>query len=119
MCLVVPLPVHYPQVMGANDTVNSAALEDPNSVIAGMPVIEVWRAKQVIFCKRSMGVGYAGADNPVFYKNNTWMLLGKCLACLAHCLHVPADSLRLRCSAVISQSQRWLSVSMVQWPAVL
>lgn len=63
-------------VMGANDTVNSAALEDPNSVIAGMPVIEVWRAKQVIFCKRSMGVGYAGADNPVFYKPNTFMLLG-------------------------------------------
>jgi hypothetical protein len=65
------------QVMGANDTVNSAALEDPNSVIAGMPVIEVWRAKQVVFCKRSMGVGYAGADNPVFYKPNTWMLLGE------------------------------------------
>lgn len=64
------------QVMGANDTVNSSAIEDPNSVIAGMPVIEVWRAKQVIFCKRSMGVGYAGADNPVFYKPNTFMLLG-------------------------------------------
>jgi NAD(P) transhydrogenase len=62
--------------MGANDTVNSSALEDPNSVIAGMPVIEVWKAKQVIFCKRSMGVGYAGADNPVFYKPNTFMLLG-------------------------------------------
>jgi NAD(P) transhydrogenase len=105
--------------MGANDTVNSAALEDPNSVIAGMPVIEVWKAKQVrelwrelwrggvnpadaaasqstapppiqpkhnaprlrapiqvIFVKRSMGVGYAGADNPVFYKPNTLMLLG-------------------------------------------
>jgi len=67
--------------MGANDTVNSAALEDPNSVIAGMPVIEVWRAKQVVFCKRSMGVGYAGADNPVFYKPNTWMLLGKWPLC--------------------------------------
>lgn len=77
--------------MGANDTVNSAALEDPNSVIAGMPVIEVWRAKQVIFVKRSMGVGYAGADNPVFYKPNTqselgprggprvWLLLFVCL----------------------------------------
>jgi NAD(P) transhydrogenase len=62
--------------MGANDTVNSAAVDDPNSVIAGMPVIEVWKGKQVIFCKRSMGVGYAGADNPVFYKPNTWMLLG-------------------------------------------
>ncbi|GIL91985.1 hypothetical protein Vretimale_18536 [Volvox reticuliferus] len=63
-------------VIGANDTVNSAAVEDPNSVIAGMPVIEVWRAKQVIFMKRTMGAGYAGADNPVFYKPNTWMFLG-------------------------------------------
>lgn len=64
------------QVIGANDTVNSAAIEDPNSVIAGMPVIEVWRAKQVIVLKRTMGTGYAGADNPVFYKPNTQMLLG-------------------------------------------
>ncbi|GLI60330.1 hypothetical protein VaNZ11_002448 [Volvox africanus] len=63
-------------VIGANDTVNSAAVEDPSSVIAGMPVIEVWRAKQVIFMKRTMGAGYAGADNPVFYKPNTWMFLG-------------------------------------------
>lgn len=63
-------------VIGANDTVNSAAVEDPNSVIAGMPVIEVWRSKQVIFCKRTMGAGYAGADNPVFFKPNTYMLLG-------------------------------------------
>jgi len=63
-------------VVGANDTVNSAAVEDPNSVIAGMPVIEVWKAKHVIFMKRSMAVGYAGADNPVFYKQNTSMLLG-------------------------------------------
>lgn len=63
-------------VVGANDTVNSAAVEDKNSVIAGMPVIEVWRSKQVIFSKRSMGAGYAGAENPVFYKPNTYMLLG-------------------------------------------
>lgn len=63
-------------VIGANDTVNSAAVEDPASVIAGMPVIEVWRAKQVIVMKRTMGTGYAGADNPVFYKQNTQMLLG-------------------------------------------
>jgi len=63
-------------VIGANDTVNSAAVEDPDSVIAGMPVIEVWKAKQTIFMKRSMGVGYAGADNPVFYKKGTSMYLG-------------------------------------------
>ncbi len=63
-------------IVGANDTVNSAALEDPNSAIAGMPVIEVWRSAQVIFCKRSMASGYAGVDNPVFYKPNTDMFLG-------------------------------------------
>ncbi|KAG2488659.1 hypothetical protein HYH03_012821 [Edaphochlamys debaryana] len=63
-------------VIGANDTVNSSAVEDPNSVIAGMPVIEVWKSKQVFFMKRTMGAGYAGADNPVFYKPNTWMFLG-------------------------------------------
>ena len=61
-------------VIGANDTVNSAAIEDPSSVIAGMPVIEVWKSKSVIFMKRSMGVGYAGADNPVFYKPQTNMV---------------------------------------------
>lgn len=63
-------------VVGANDTVNSAAEEDPQSAIAGMPVIQVWKAKQVIFMKRSMAAGYAGVDNPVFYKENTDMLLG-------------------------------------------
>jgi len=63
-------------IVGANDTVNSAALEDPNSAIAGMPVIEVWRGSQVVFCKRSMASGYAGVDNPVFYKPNTDMFLG-------------------------------------------
>jgi len=63
-------------VVGANDTVNSAALEDPNSIIAGMPVIHVWRAKECIVMKRTLGVGYADVDNPVFYKPNTSMLLG-------------------------------------------
>jgi NAD(P) transhydrogenase len=63
-------------VVGANDTVNSAAEEDPNSVIAGMPVLQVWKSKQVVVMKRSMGAGYAGADNPVFIKDNTDMLLG-------------------------------------------
>merc|ERR1712232_22193 len=63
-------------VLGANDVVNSAAVEDPECAIAGMPVIEVWKAKKVIFCKRSMGGGYADLDNPVFYKDNTEMLLG-------------------------------------------
>jgi len=63
-------------VIGANDTVNSAAVDDPNSVIAGMPVLQVWDAKQVVVMKRTMGVGYADVDNPVFYKPNTAMLLG-------------------------------------------
>jgi len=63
-------------VIGANDTVNCAAEDDPNSAIAGMPVIQVWKAKHVIFMKRSMATGYAGVDNPVFFKPNTDMLLG-------------------------------------------
>eukprot|EP01104_Vermistella_antarctica_P004234 TRINITY_DN14728_c0_g1_i2.p1 TRINITY_DN14728_c0_g1~~TRINITY_DN14728_c0_g1_i2.p1 ORF type:complete len:1136 (+),score=210.52 TRINITY_DN14728_c0_g1_i2:38-3409(+) len=63
-------------VIGANDTVNSAAEEDPNSVIAGMPVLRVWKSDQVVVMKRTMGVGYADVDNPVFYKENTSMLLG-------------------------------------------
>lgn len=63
-------------VVGANDTVNCAAEDDPNSAIAGMPVIQVWNAKQSIFMKRSMAVGYAGVNNPVFYKANNNMLLG-------------------------------------------
>jgi NAD(P) transhydrogenase len=63
-------------VIGANDTVNSAALEDPNSIIAGMPVLQVWNSKNVIVMKRTLGVGYAAVDNPIFYKPNTSMLLG-------------------------------------------
>ncbi|GMT04459.1 hypothetical protein PENTCL1PPCAC_26633 [Pristionchus entomophagus] len=63
-------------VIGANDTVNSAADDDPNSGIAGMPVLRVWKAKQVIVMKRTLGVGYAAVDNPIFFNKNTSMLLG-------------------------------------------
>jgi len=63
-------------VIGANDTVNSAALEDPNSVIAGMPVLHVWNAKQCVVMKRSMASGYADVQNPIFFKPNTAMLFG-------------------------------------------
>jgi len=58
-------------VCGANDIVNSGAIEDPESPIAGMPVLEVWNAKNVIVNKRSMGTGYADIENPLFFKQNT------------------------------------------------
>ncbi|CDG21415.1 NAD(P) transhydrogenase subunit beta [Xenorhabdus poinarii G6] len=63
-------------VIGANDTVNPAAQEDPSSPIAGMPVLAVWQAQNVIVFKRSMNTGYAGVQNPLFFKENTQMLFG-------------------------------------------
>ena len=63
-------------VVGSNDIVNPAAQDDPNSPIAGMPVLEVWKAKQVFVSKRGQGTGYSGIENPLFYKENTRMFYG-------------------------------------------
>jgi H+-translocating NAD(P) transhydrogenase subunit beta len=63
-------------VIGSNDIVNPAAQEDPNSPIAGMPVLECWKAKQVFVSKRGQGTGYSGIENPLFYKENTRMFYG-------------------------------------------
>lgn len=63
-------------VVGSNDIVNPAAQDDPNSPIAGMPVLEVWKAKQVFVSKRGKGTGYSGVENPLFYKENTRMFYG-------------------------------------------
>ena len=63
-------------ILGANDIVNPAAQDDPNSPIAGMPVLEVWKARQVVISKRGQGRGYSGIENPLFYKENSRMLYG-------------------------------------------
>ena len=63
-------------ILGANDIVNPAAQEDPNSPIAGMPVLEVWKARQVVISKRGQGRGYSGIENPLFFKDNSRMLYG-------------------------------------------
>ncbi|MGR3641366.1 NAD(P)(+) transhydrogenase (Re/Si-specific) subunit beta [Alterinioella nitratireducens] len=73
-------------VIGSNDIVNPAAQEDPNSPIAGMPVLECWKAKQVFVSKRGQGTGYSGIENPLFYKENTRMFYGDAKASLTELL---------------------------------
>ena len=63
-------------VIGANDIVNPAAQDDPGSPIAGMPVLEVWKARNCFVCKRGRGTGYSGIENPLFFKENTRMFYG-------------------------------------------
>ncbi|MCI5074555.1 NAD(P)(+) transhydrogenase (Re/Si-specific) subunit beta [Oricola sp.] len=73
-------------VIGSNDIVNPAAQDDPNSPIAGMPVLEVWKAKQVFVSKRGQGTGYSGIENPLFYKDNTRMFFGDAKASVSQLL---------------------------------
>ncbi|WP_434778285.1 Re/Si-specific NAD(P)(+) transhydrogenase subunit beta [Neisseria sp. Ec49-e6-T10] len=74
-------------VIGANDIVNPSAEDDPNSPIAGMPVLEVWKAQNVIISKRSMNTGYAGVQNPLFFKENSYMLFGDAKESVETVLH--------------------------------
>jgi NAD(P) transhydrogenase subunit beta len=76
-------------VIGSNDIVNPAAQDDPNSPIAGMPVLEVWKAKQVFVSKRGQGTGYSGIENPLFFKENTRMFYGDAKASMDSLLAGP------------------------------
>lgn len=89
-------------VIGANDTVNPSAMEDPASPIAGMPVLEVWKAQNTIVMKRSMASGYAGVENPLFYKDNTLMLFGDAKA------NVDALLVALRASGTKAETEKLL-----------
>jgi H+-translocating NAD(P) transhydrogenase subunit beta len=75
-------------VIGANDTVNPTAMDDPRSPIAGMPVLRVWEADDVVVFKRSMSSGYAGVQNPLFFRDNSRMLFGDAKQSVENILHV-------------------------------
>jgi NAD(P) transhydrogenase subunit beta len=78
-------------IIGANDIVNPAAQEDPGSPIAGMPVLEVWKSRQVFVCKRGQGTGYSGIENPLFFRENTRMFYGDAKASMDNLLHALAS----------------------------
>jgi NAD(P) transhydrogenase subunit beta len=90
-------------VIGANDTVNPAATEDPSSPIAGMPVLRVWEAEHVIVFKRSMASGYAGVQNPLFFRENSSMLFGDAKQSVEEILHALGTDGRREASSVARQ----------------
>lgn len=81
-------------VIGANDTVNPAATDDPAGPIPGMPVLRVWEAKQVVVFKRSMASGYAGVQNPLFFRENSGMLFGDVKQSVEEILQALGDDIR-------------------------
>ena len=104
-------------VIGSNDIVNPAAQEDPNSPIAGMPVLECWKSKQVFVSKRGQGTGYSGIENPLFFKENTRMFYGDAKESLNKLLpeiysHMEKEAPREGCGLIVQKNDKIKFISV-------